>query len=78
MAVKTITITEEAYRKLARLKRGGESFTEVINRTLGGPSALELAGVLTPRTGDENAQEVKRIRRVLDRRVRRTGGPLRS
>ena len=78
MAVKTITITEEAYRKLARLKRGGESFTEVINRTLGGPSALELAGVLTPRAGDEIAQEVKRIRRDFDRRVRRTGGPLRS
>lgn len=74
MAVKTITITEEAYRKLARLKRAGESFTGVINRTLGGPSALELVGVLKPGAGEEIARDVRRIRRDLDRRIRRMGG----
>ena len=46
MAVKTITITEDAYRKLARLKRGNESFSAAINRPLGGPSALALDGLL--------------------------------
>ncbi|MGQ9515567.1 MAG: antitoxin VapB family protein [Thermoproteota archaeon] len=32
MAHKTITISEEAYRELARIKRENESFTEVILR----------------------------------------------
>ncbi len=47
MAVKTITITEEAYWR-ASTKRPGESFTDVINFVLGGPSALRLAGILSP------------------------------
>jgi len=71
MTVKTLTITEEAYRKLARLKRSGESFSEVINRTLGGPSALELAGILEPATGDRLVREVRRARRDWDKRARR-------
>jgi len=32
MAHKTLTISEEAYEALARLKREGESFTDLINR----------------------------------------------
>lgn len=32
MGVKTITVTEEAYRLLAREKKGEESFSEVIKR----------------------------------------------
>lgn len=66
MAVKTITITEIAYRKLARLKRGGESFSDVINRVLGGPSAKSLIGVLDVEGGEAVEREVRRMRREMD------------
>ena len=72
MAVKTITITEEAYRRLARLKRENESFTEVINRVLGGPSALGLVGLLDSATADKVEAKIRRMRRDLDERVERT------
>jgi predicted CopG family antitoxin len=66
MAVKTITVTEDAYRKLARLKRGGESFSDVINRVLGGPSAKTLIGVLDVKGGADVEREVRRARREMD------------
>ncbi len=78
MAVKTITITEEAYRKLARLKRESESFTEVINRVLGGPSALELAGLLDSATADKVEAKIRKMRRDLDVRVERTRKAMKS
>jgi len=78
MAVKTITITEDAYRKLSRLKRENESFTEVINRVLGGPSALELAGLLDSTTADKVKAKIRRTRRDLDERVERTRKAMKS
>jgi len=45
MAVKTITVTEEAYAALAGLKQEGESFSDVIRRIAkGSKSLLEFAG----------------------------------
>ena len=76
MAVKTITITEDAYRKLARLKRGNESFSEAINRALGGPSALALDGLLDSIPEGEVEAGVRRVRPELHRagaRVRKAG-----
>lgn len=47
MATKTISITEEAYERLQARKKGGESFTEVINRITGKSSLLDYAGLLS-------------------------------
>ena len=77
MSVKTITITEEAYRKLARSKRKAESFSDALNRLLGGPSAREFVGLLAPEAADSVDEEVRRMRRNLGRRVRRTSDAIR-
>lgn len=48
MAVRTITITEAAYERLANEKRAGESFTDVVLRMTGRRSLLPLAQALSP------------------------------
>jgi len=47
MGTKTITITEDAYKKLKVEKMEGESFSEVINRITdkGRKDLMEFAGV---------------------------------
>ncbi len=72
MSVKTITVTIEAYRKLRRAKRPGESFTDVINRIMGGPSVLELAGILDDEAGARMEEAIQEIRRDFDDRLERT------
>ncbi len=45
MALKTLTISEEAYKRLVQAKKTDESFTEVIIRlTLGRANLLNHAG----------------------------------
>lgn len=47
MATKTITITTQAYEKLAAMKTGNESFSEVITKLTAKGSILDLVGTLT-------------------------------
>jgi len=53
MATKCITITTDAYDALASLKQGSESFSDVITRITKKKSLLNLAGILTPKEGEE-------------------------
>jgi len=79
MGSRNISISDEAYSRLAALKGPNESFTDVINRITGRRSILELAGVLTEAEGDELRRRVEELRLGSARRVeataRRVQGP---
>ena len=68
MAVKSITITEEAYNRLAFLKNPRESFSEVIKKITNKSSLLDLAGLLSLK----EAEELKRTIREARKRMRKS------
>jgi len=70
MATKSITITEDAYNRLAALKQENESFSEVIKRIVPRRSLLELAGILTEKEGEELKSIIKESRKRMRRRVK--------
>lgn len=63
MAVKTITLTEDAYDALASLKREGESFSEVVRRLTG--SQVLLSAYAGAWKGAD-PRKISRIRDFLD------------
>jgi len=69
MGTRNISISEEAYSRLAALKEPKESFTDVINRLTGRRSVLELAGLLTSREGRELRLRVQEVRRKSRKRI---------
>ena len=62
MGTRNISITDEAYAKLAAMKGPKESFTDVINRLAGKKSILDLAGVLTAKEAADFRSNVRFIR----------------
>jgi len=69
MGTKNISISEEAYERLAALKRPNESFTEVVNRLTMKRSVLELAGILSEKEGGEIRRVTVELRKASSRRV---------
>lgn len=63
---RNVRLTEEAYRRLKRRKRPGESFSDTVERLAGERSLLELAGLLT----DEEADAMRDAIEERDRRSR--------
>ncbi|MGB9787131.1 MAG: antitoxin VapB family protein [Infirmifilum uzonense] len=62
MGVKTITISIDAYEALLKLKRPGESFSDVILRLAKKRSLLELAGAWRDVDDEELGKVVMEIR----------------
>lgn len=75
MAAKTIALDPEAYELLARSKRPGETFSEVVRRTFRPPSQiLDLAGSLSdvsPEVWDQVKRERVAHRRRDEKRRKR-------
>lgn len=63
MATKTISITCEAYLKLARLKKENESFSMVINRVTGKRKLSDFAGILSKESADSLEEGIKESRK---------------
>jgi predicted CopG family antitoxin len=62
MGTRNISISDQAYAKLAAMKGPRESFTDVINRLAGKKSVLDLAGVLSAREAADLRSNVRIIR----------------
>jgi len=71
MAVKTITIDMDAYRRLKNAKRGQESFSEVIKRIVPKPVDLEKLFADLDRLGPFSREFVDGVERVRTPRRRR-------
>ncbi|HET6403472.1 MAG TPA: antitoxin VapB family protein [Candidatus Thermoplasmatota archaeon] len=71
MGVRTLTITDAAYERLAAMKRPGESFTDVVLRLTGRRSLARLGELLSPAEASALAEAVltaRDERRVATRR----------
>jgi predicted CopG family antitoxin len=78
MGTRNISISDEAYSKLAAMKGPKESFTDVINRLAGKRSVLDLAGLLTPREGAELRANIRDARAKSRKRLEETSGRMRG
>ena len=63
MPTRTISLSEEAYDRLATAKLPGESFTEVVLRVVVPGSFDDLAGILTEEQGAQMKRKLRELRR---------------
>ena len=69
MATKSITITVEAYERLAANKAPSESFSDVINKLTRKRSLMELAGILSEKEAADLKKNVESTRKRLNREI---------
>ena len=62
MATKTISITEESYKRLAMLKKMNESFSEIIMRLTGKINLNNYFGILSKESADSLEKTIKEAR----------------
>ena len=65
MATRTISISEDAYKRLASLKRDNESFSLVIKRITGGSALSKIQGILSRESADKLEEEIKKRAKVI-------------
>ncbi len=72
MATKSITITEDAYERLASFKNEKESFSDVINKLTRKSSYMDLVGVLSKEEAKELRESIKDVRKRMREDIERT------
>ncbi len=72
MATKTISITEEAYERLANKKEKSESFSDVIVKITTTAPLSNLVGILNKKEAAELRTSVKDIRKRIRERADKT------
>lgn len=70
MATKTITITAEAYERLAALKGEKESFSDTINKLTKKTSLYDLVGILSNGEADEMKKSIRKVNREVEERIK--------
>ena len=82
MAVKTVTLSEDAYDSLAALKNEGESFSEVVRRLTGSRVLLSSFAGVWQNAPKEQVREIQKFLRDSDRisiaKLRRRAGLVES
>lgn len=63
---RNVRLTEEAYQRLKRRKRAGESFSDTVERIAGERSLLELSGIIS----EDEAAEMREAIRERERQSR--------
>ena len=56
MSTRNVRLDEDVYERIKSEKRPGETFSEAVERLIGGSSLLDLAGILS----DDEADEFRR------------------
>ncbi len=69
MGTKTISITDDAYKRLASLKKSNESFSLVIQRITGKSLLSNIQGILSKESADRLEEAIKK-RREEHRKMR--------
>lgn len=70
MATKNISITEEAYDRLATLRRDSESFSEIIKRITHAREIMQFAGILSEDSADSLAEHVAQLRTKYNKNLK--------
>ncbi len=67
MATKNISITEEAYKRLASQRERNESFSEIINKLTGKVRLKDFFGILSRESADKLEKGIERVRKEREK-----------